>query len=129
MPSLAQLRSLLPYAAKLLPLITGVAAPSSAGDPPQFESLNRHFGEIQTENRSLRSEVAGQSSQLTQLQAQLQGQYDRLAASQQSAVQQQAALAEALRRHAVLLKGLAAATLLLVLAIAVMCALLLARTH
>jgi cell division protein ZapA (FtsZ GTPase activity inhibitor) len=126
---LAQLRALLPYAAKLLPLLTGQAAPAAA--PAELGALHRHLGEVQTEGRSLRSEVAGQSEQLNQLATRLDTRLDQLAATLTARAEQiqaeQASLASRLRRLSTLVTVLGAATLLLLIALIVMGALLLAR--
>jgi hypothetical protein len=122
---LAQLRTLLPYAARLLPLLTGQPAPASP--PPELGALNRHVGEMQTESRSLRSEVASQSEQLAQLTSQFNSRLDRLTALAEHGLEEQAGIAASLGRLAALLRIVSVAALLLLVAISVMCGLLLAR--
>lgn len=121
--SLAQLRSLLPYAARLLPLLTGADAPAGAVLRPELGALNRHFGEIQTESRSLRTEVAGQGEQIAQIHTQL----ERLAAGHERAAREQEALAVSFRSFAALFKGMVFAILFLLVVIAVLSGLALAH--
>lgn len=121
LPLLAQLRSALPYAAKLLPLLAGVAPAVAA--PPDLTPLNHRFGEIQTESRSLRSEVVSHGEQLAGVKAQL----DRLLASSEQAAEAQQALAAALQSMAGLLKGLLFATLFLLLVLTALSAMVLVR--
>jgi hypothetical protein len=121
--SLAQLRSLLPYAAKILPVITGVAVGELPVHRPDLSALNRHFGEIQSESRGLRSRVEGQSEQLGRIQDQI----DRLASAIQTIAGEQQELAAAFLNLAGLLKRLLFTVLFLVIAISAMCALMLFR--
>ncbi len=65
--SLSQLRALLPYAAKLLPVITGVALAEPAASRPDLSSLNRRFGEIQIESRGLRSQLETQGEEIERI--------------------------------------------------------------
>jgi tRNA-dihydrouridine synthase len=110
--SLSQLRALLPYAAKLLPVLTGVAVGETALQRPDLSSLNRHFGEMQSESRGLRSRVEGQSEQIERIQERL----DRVAASIESNHHEQQELAKSFRSLAGLLKGLFFAILFLLVA-------------
>jgi hypothetical protein len=121
--SLSQLRALLPYAAKLLPVLTGVAVGETALQRTDLSSFNRHFGEIQSESRGLRSQVEGQGEQLERLHTQL----DRIASSIESGRKEQQELAGAFRSLAGLLKGLFFAILFLLVAVTAMCVLMLLR--
>ena len=121
LPTIAQLRRFLPHAAKLLPLLTGVAPAAAA--PPDLAPLNHRFGEIQTESRSLRTEVQGHGEQLASLQRQL----DRLLANSERAAQAQETLAAALKSLSSLLKGLSVAILLLLALLTVFAVLQLMR--
>ena len=82
--SLSQLRSLLPYAAKLLPVLTGIAVSETAARP-DLSSLNRHFGEMQIESRGLRSRVESQGEQIERSLKHSQEQLDRLASTSRGA--------------------------------------------
>jgi methyl-accepting chemotaxis protein len=121
--SLAQLRSLLPYAAKILPVITGVAAGELPVHRPDLSALNRHFGEMQSESRGLRSSVEEQGEQLGRIQDQI----DRLASAIQTIGGEQQELAATFRSLAGLLKGLLFAVLFLLIAVVAMCVLMLFR--
>jgi hypothetical protein len=122
--SLSQLRALLPYAAKLLPVLTGVAVGETAlQQRPDLSSLNRHFGEIQSESRGLRSRVEGQSEQIERIQTRLDG----VAGAIESIGQEQQELARSLRSLAGLLKGLFFAILFLLVAVAAMSVFILLR--
>ncbi len=122
--SLSQLRTLLPYAAKLLPMLTGVATSSQPTVMrPDFSSLNRHFGEIQTESRGLRSQVEGQGEQIEHIQSQL----SQLASNIERSGRQQEELATAFRSLSTLLKGLFFAILFLLVAVTAMSGLMLFR--
>lgn len=122
--SLSQLRSLLPYAAKLLPILTGVAVGETAlQQRPDLSSLNRHFGEMQSESRGLRSQVEGQSEQIERIHQQL----DRVASGIESSRKEQQELANAFRSLAGLLKRLLFAILFLLVAVTAMCVLMLLR--
>ena len=123
LPSLAQLRSLLPYAAKILPVLTGVAVGELPVQRPDLSALNRHFGEMQTESRGLRSRVEGQSEQIVRIQEQIDG----LTAAIETSRREQQELATSFRSLAGLLKGLFFAILFLLVAITAMCALILFR--
>jgi hypothetical protein len=122
LPSLAQLRSLLPYAAKILPVLTGVAVELPV-QRPDLSALNRHFGEMQTESRGLRSRVEGQSEQIVRIQEQIEG----LTAAIETGRREQQELATSFRSLAGLLKGLFFAILFLLVAVTAMCALILFR--
>jgi hypothetical protein len=124
--SLSQLRSLLPYAAKLLPVITGVAIPEAAARP-DLSSLKRHFGEIQLESRGLRSQVESQGEQTERALKQNQEQLERLASSIEAGRRDQQELASSFRSLAGLLKGLFFTILFLLVAVTAMCALILFR--
>lgn len=122
--SLSQFRSLLPYAAKLLPLITGVAVGETAIQPrPDLSALNRHFGEMQNESRGLRSRVEGQGEQLEKIQQQVA----QVSTDLESIRSEQQELATSVRSLAGLLKGLFFAVLFLLIAITVLSALILFR--
>jgi hypothetical protein len=122
--SLSQLRALLPYVAKLLPVLTGVAVGETAlQQRPDLFALNRHFGEIQSESRGLRSRVEGQSEQIERIQERL----ERVAGSVESIGQEQQELAKSFRSLAALLKGLFFAVLFLLVAVAAMSVLILLR--
>ena len=122
--SLSQLRSLLPYAAKLLPVLTGVVVGETAIQPrPDLSALNRHFGEMQNESRGLRSRVEGQGEQIEKVQQQLA----QLATDVESGRREQQELATAFRGLAGLLKGLFFAILFLLVATIVLSALILFR--
>jgi hypothetical protein len=120
--SLSQLRALLPYAAKLLPVLTGVAVGETAlQQRPDLSALNRHFGEMQSESRGLRSRVEGQSEQIGRIQERL----DQVAASIESNHREQQELAKSFRSLAGLLKGLFFAILFLLVAVTAMSVLIL----
>lgn len=120
--SLSRLRELLPYAAKLLPVLTGVAVGETAlQQRPDLSALNRHFGEMQSESRGLRSRVEGQSEQIGHIQERL----DQVAASIESNHREQQELAKSFRSLAGLLKGLFFAILFLLVAVTAMSVLIL----
>ena len=122
--SLAQLRALLPYAAKLLPVLTGVAVGETAlQQRPDLSALNRHFGEMQSESRGLRARVEGQSERIERIQERLDG----IAASIESNHHEQQELAKSFRSLAGLLKGLFFAILFLLVAVTAMSVLILLR--
>ena len=121
--SLSSLRALLPYAARLLPVLTGTASSQPTVMRPDFSSLNRHFGDIQTESRGLRSQVEGQSEQIGHIQEQI----DRLHANTERAAREQEELAASFRSLATLLKGLFFVILFLLVAVTAMCGLMLLR--
>jgi hypothetical protein len=122
--SLSQLRALLPYAAKLLPVLTGVAVGETAlQQRPDLSSLNRHFGEMQSESRGLRSRVEGQSEQIERIQTRLDG----VAGAIESIGQEQQELAKSFRSLAGLLKGLFFAILFLLVAVTAMSVFILLR--
>ena len=121
--SLAQLRALLPYAAKILPLLTGAAVGELPVHRPDLSALNRHFGEMQSGRRGLRSSLDDQSEQIGRVQDQM----DRLASAIESSRQEQQEFASAFRSLAGLLKGLFFATLFLLVAIMVLSVLILFR--
>ena len=120
--SLSQLRALLPYAAKLLPILTGVAVGDTAlQQRPDLSALNRHFGEMQSESRGLRSRVEGQSEQIERIQERL----DRVAGSIENIGREQQELVSSFRSLAGLLKGLFFAILFLLVAVTAMSVLIL----
>lgn len=121
--SLAQLRSLLPYAAKILPVLTGVAVGELPVHRPDLNALNRHFGEMQSESRGLRSSVDGQSEQIGRIQEQM----ERIASAVERSRQEQQELATAFRNLAGLLKGLSFAILFLLIAVTTLSVLILLR--
>ena len=121
--SFAQLRSLLPYAAKILPILTGVAVGELPVHRPDLSALNRHFGEMQNESRGLRSRVDGQSEQIGRVQEQV----EQLASTIETSRRDQQELAMAFRSLAGLLKGLFFVILFLLVAVTAMCVLILFR--
>ena len=124
--SLSQLRALLPYAAKLLPVLTGVAVGETAlQQRPDLSALNRRFGEIQIESRGLRSQVETQGEELERILKQHQERLDGLASCMESIQREQQEIANASRALARLVKGLGLAIVLLLVAVTVMCALIL----
>ena len=120
---LSQLRALLPYAAKLLPVLTGISTTQPTVLRPDFSSLNRHFGEIQSESRGLRSQVEGQGEQIEQVKEQL----DRIASHIERSSREQEELAKSFRSLASLLKGLFFAILFLLVAVTALSGLVLFR--
>jgi methyl-accepting chemotaxis protein len=126
--SLSQLRALLPYAAKLLPVLTGVAVGETAlQQRPDLSSLNRHFGEMQSESRGLRSRVEDQSEQIDRNFKRIEERLDRVANSIETVSQEQQELATSFRSLAGLLKGLFFAILFLLVAVTAMSVLILLR--
>lgn len=126
--SLSQLRALLPYAAKLLPVLTGVAVGETAlQQRPDLSALNRHFGEMQTESRGLRSRVEDQSEQIERNFKRIEERLDGVAATLESTGQEQQELARSFRSLAGLLKGLFFAILFLLVAVTAMSVLILLR--
>jgi len=123
--SLSQLRALLPYAAKLLPVLTGVAVGETALQRPDLSALNRRFGEIQIESRGLRSQVETQGEELERILKQHQDRLEGLASGMESIRHEQQEIANASRALARLVKGLGLAIVLLLVAVTVMCALIL----
>lgn len=121
--SFAQFRALLPYAAKILPVLTGVAVGELPVQRPDLSALNRHFGEMQSENRGLRSRMEGQSEQISRIHDQIEG----LASAIETSRHEQQELANSFRSLAALLKGLFFAILFLLVALTAMCALILFR--
>jgi hypothetical protein len=123
--SLSQLRALLPYAAKLLPVLTGVALAEPAASRSNLTSLDRRFGEIQIESRGLRSQVQTQGEEIEHILKQHQERLDGLASGMESIRREQQEIANASRTLAGLVKGLGLAILLLLVAVTVMSALIL----
>jgi thiosulfate reductase cytochrome b subunit len=117
---------LLPYAAKLLPVLTGIAVSEPAARQ-DFSSLNRHFGEMQLESRGLRSRVESQGEQIEHGLKQNQEQLDRLVTSIEASRREQQELANSFRSLAGLLKGLFFAILFLLVAVTVLTGLILFR--
>jgi hypothetical protein len=120
--SLARLRPLLPYAAKLLPLLTGIEVPA-AGQRPDPGALDRHFGEIQSESRGLRTRVEDQGEQIDRIGHQV----EQIAASIERADRERAELATSFRSMASLVRGLLFAILFLLLAVTTISILILLR--
>jgi hypothetical protein len=120
--SLARLRPLLPYAAKLLSILTGIAVPAAAprNDP---NVLDRHFGEIQSESRGLRTRVEGQGEQIDRMAARV----EQIAASLERADRERAELAASLRSIASLVRGLLFAALFLLVVVTTICIVILLR--
>jgi len=126
--SLSQLRALLPFAAKLLPVLTGVAVGETAlQQRPDLSALNRHFGEMQNESRGLRSRVEDQSEQIERNFKRIDERLDRVAANIESIGRDQQELATSFRSLAGLLKGLFFAILFLLVAVTAMSVLILLR--
>ena len=126
--SLAQLRALLPYAAKLLPVLTGVAVGETAlQQRPDLSALNRHFGEMQSESRGLRSRVEDQGEQTERNFKRIEERLDRVADSLENLGREQQELAKSFRSLSALLKGLFFAILFLLVAVAAMSVLILLR--
>lgn len=110
--SLDRLRPLLPYAAKLLPILTGVALPGlETAAQPDLTSLDRQFGEMQTESRGLRTQVEDQSEQINQIAHRLEG----MSATLERSTRQQEQLTADLHATATRLRGLCYAMLFLLL--------------
>jgi hypothetical protein len=120
--SLARLRPLLPYAAKLLPILTGIEI-AAAGPRPDPGALDRHFGEIQSESRGLRTRVEGQGEQLDRMGRQV----EQIAASLERAERERAELAASFRSVASLARGLLFAMLFLLVAVTTISILILWR--
>lgn len=120
---LSQLRALLPYAAKLLPVLTGTSTTPPTVLRPDFSSLNRHFGEIQSESRGLRSQVEGQGEQIGHIRDQL----ELIASHIERNTREQEELAKSFRSLSSLLKGLFFAILFLLVAVTALSALVLFR--
>lgn len=126
--SLSQLRALLPFAAKLLPVLTGVAVGETAlQQRPDLSALNRHFGEMQSESRGLRSRVEDQSEQIERNFKRIDERLDRVAGSIESIGREQQELATSFRSLAGLLKGLFFAILFLLVAVTAVSVLILLR--
>jgi methyl-accepting chemotaxis protein len=126
--SLSQLRALLPFAAKLLPVLTGVAVGETAlQHRPDLSALNRHFGEMQSESRGLRSRVEDQSEQIERNFKRIEERLDRVAGSIETVGREQQELATSFRSLAGLLKGLFFAILFLLVAVTAMSVLILLR--
>jgi hypothetical protein len=124
--SLSQLRSLLPYAARLLPVLTSVAVaePARRAD---LSSVDRRFGEIQIESRGLRSQLESQGEEVERILRKHQEGLDQVASAVESIRREEQELAKAFSSLAGLLKGLFFAILFLLVAITVLCALILFR--
>jgi hypothetical protein len=126
--SLSQLRALLPYAAKLLPVLTGVAVGETAlQQRPDLSALNRHFGEMQSESRALRSRVEDQGEQIDRSFKRIEERLDRVGGNVESIGREQQELAKSFRSLAGLLKGLFFAILFLLVAVTAMSVLILLR--
>ena len=123
--SLSQLRALLPYAAKLLPVLTGVALAEPTASRSNLTSLDRRFGEIQIESRGLRSQVVTQGEEIERILKQHQERLDGLASGMESIQRAQQEIANASRALARLVKGVGIALVLLLVAVTVMSALIL----
>jgi hypothetical protein len=125
--SLSQLRVLVPYAAKLLPVLSGIALSEPTRQGADLSSLDRRFSEIQTESRGLRSQVASQGEETERILKTHQQGLERLASGIDSLYREQQDLATSARAMARWLKGLFFVILLLLIAITVMSALILFR--
>lgn len=124
--SLSQLRSLLPYAAKLLPVITGIAV-AEPTRRAELTTVDRRFGEIQIESRGLRSQLASQGEEIERILRKHQEGLDRVASGVESIHREQQELAKTFRSLAGLLKGLFFAILFLLVTLTVLSALILFR--
>jgi seryl-tRNA synthetase len=111
--SLSQLRALLPYAAKLLPVLTGVALAEPAASRSNLTSLDRRFGEIQIESRGLRSQVETQGEEIERILKQQQERLDGLVSGMENIRREQQEIANSSRALARLVKGLGLAIVLL----------------
>jgi len=125
--SLSQLRALLPYAAKLLPVLTGVALAEPAASRSNLTSLDRRFGEIHIESRGLRSQVETQGEEIERILKQQQERLDGLVSGMENIRREQQEIANSSRALARLVKGLGLAIVLLLVAVTVMSALILFR--
>jgi hypothetical protein len=125
--SLSQLRSLLPYVAKLLPVIAGVATAEAPRLRPDLSSLDRRFGEIQLESRGLRSQVENQGEEIERILRKHQEVLDRVASAIESLSREQQELANAFRTLARLLKRFFFAILFLLVTATALSALILFR--
>jgi septal ring factor EnvC (AmiA/AmiB activator) len=125
--SLSQLRVLLPYAAKLLPVLTGIAIAEPSRQSADLSSLDRRFGEIQTESRGLRSQVANQGEEIERVLKTHQEGLERVASGIEGLRREQQDLAKESQALARWLKGLSFAILLLLIAVTVMSALIFFR--
>jgi hypothetical protein len=125
--SLSQLRFLLPYAARLLPVITGVAVAEPARQRADLSSFDRRYGEIQIESRGLRSQVESQGEEIERILRKHQEGLDLVASGLESVGREQQELAKAFRSLAGLLKGLFFAIFFLLVAVTVLSALILFR--
>ena len=120
--SLARLRPLLPYAAKLLPILKEIAIPALVSRPDP-EALDRHFGQIQSENRGLRTREESQGEQIDRI----AGLVEQMAGSLERAGRERAELAASFRSMASLIRGLLFAILLLLVAVGAISILILFR--
>jgi hypothetical protein len=120
--SLARLRPLLPYAAKLLPILTGIEIPA-AGPRPDPAALDRHFGEIQSESRGLRTRVEGQGEQIDRIGRQV----EQIAASLERADHERAEISASFRGLGSLVRGLLFAIVVLLVAVTVLNVIILSR--
>jgi seryl-tRNA synthetase len=118
---------LLPYAAKLLPVLTGVALAEPAASRSNLTSLDRRFGEIQIESRGLRSQVETQGEEIERILKQQQERLDGLVSGMENIRREQQEIANSSRALARLVKGLGLAIVLLLVAVTVMSALILFR--
>jgi septal ring factor EnvC (AmiA/AmiB activator) len=124
--SLSQLRALLPYAAKLLPVLTGVAVGETAlQQRPDLSALNRRFGEIQVESRGLRSQLETQGEEIERILKQHQERLDGLVSGMESIRREQQEIANSSQALGRQVRGLGLAIVLLLVAITVMSALIL----
>jgi hypothetical protein len=124
--SLSQLRALLPYAAKLLPVLTGVAVGETAlQQRPDLSALNRRFGEIQIESRGLRSQLETQGEEIERILKQHQERLDGLVSGMESIRREQQEIANSSQALGRQVKGLGLAIVLLLVAITVMSTLIL----
>jgi hypothetical protein len=118
---------LLPYAAKLLPVLSGIAIPESSRHSADLSSLDRRFGEIQIESRGLRSQVTSQGDAIERILKIHQEGLERLGIGIENLRGAQQDLATESHALARWLKGLSFAILLVLIAVVVLSALILFR--
>jgi hypothetical protein len=118
---------LLPYAAKLLPVLSGIAIPEPSRQGADLSSLDRRFGEIQIESRGLRTQVINQGEEIERVLKTHQEGLERLGSGIESLRREQQDLATKLQVLARWVKGLSFAILLLLTAVTVLSALILFR--
>jgi hypothetical protein len=129
--TLMNLRLLLPYVAKLLPLLDGSVAPAFTPPAPvkadlselhqSFEEVNRAFLDLQAGHKDIRSHVQEQAVQLKRIDEQLV----RLRDSTERNTMEHQELVEDLRSASKLVRGVSTAMLILMVAVTAMVAFML----